>query len=147
MQTRPKKHKIAESIFLRLPGAWFFDRFKDSNKIAHGIASFTHKTKNSLYYKENGKLYTNTCSHLNFSREYIYCLTEGKVCIFFGEENKACDLFLSLNIINDRASGQHICNSDTYSAVFKFQLPNRFSITYKIIGPTKNYSLTTIYNR
>ncbi|MBN8512588.1 MAG: hypothetical protein J0L79_06160 [Rickettsiales bacterium] len=108
-----------------------------------GKASFSQKSNNIILYQEEVTLYNSTdkaISNMKKSYFYKYAPDNQKIQKLFIDKT----LFYELIFKEGYFSGQHMCNLDQYTA--KYSLANEyFNITYNIIGPEKDYEISTNY--
>lgn len=138
----------AASYFACLEGYWTFQRTVSNGTKVIGKALFQKKEANTLHYKEEGILTTAELAQLNCYKEYVYSLENEVINVFFQE--KPLRFFHSLNFSDlnlENASGEHLCRLDHYKAFYFFQNKTRFIVQYTVNGPSKNYSITTLFNK
>lgn len=108
-----------------------------------GKASFSQRSDNIILYQEEGTLYdTRDKAISNLKKSYLYKhdRLNQKIQKLFIDEM----LFYELIFKEGYFLGQHLCNLDQYTA--KYSLANEyFNITYKILGPEKEYEISTNY--
>ncbi len=138
------------SLFCSLQGKWAFSRLISGEGSVNGIATFTKSTLNekTLYYRETGVFTQNNGCRFNVSRNYHYHYhqQEDTISVYFAEELPR--LFQTLKFTTPTtAIASHLCKCDTYNAIYTFHSEDEFSIFYSVLGPKKNYTMTTIFNR
>lgn len=110
---------------------------------ACGKAVFSHKSDNMILYQEEVVLYDSMnkeISNMKKSYFYQYDVETSRIQKLFADET----LFYELNFQEGYFLGQHLCNLDQYTA--KYLLNNEhLSITYNVLGPKKNYVISTNY--
>lgn len=108
-----------------------------------GKAVFNKKSYNIILYQEEVTLYDTTDKAIsNLKKSYFYKYDTGsqKIQKLFTDKT----LFYELIFKEGYFSGQHLCNLDQYTA--KYSLANEyFNITYNIVGPEKDYEISTNY--
>jgi len=111
-----------------------------------------YSDQNSLLYKE--ELVLNLPSEsIHASKEYIFRLIDNDVSVFFNETPER--FFYTLKFASkiksdqvfDQAGGEHLCGNDNYSASYNFFDNDNFELIYKVVGPKKDYTMTTKYKR
>ncbi|HSX13327.1 MAG TPA: DUF6314 family protein [Chlamydiales bacterium] len=147
---------MTQTIFNHFEGSWQFKRITPHGKMI-GVARFTNKTPNELHYREEGLFIRETIPKVSSEddneqythkifQEYIYRLENDKIVIYFNE--KPPRLFHRLEFTDDsQAFGFHLCKSDQYEAFFHFESPEKFTVTYLVKGPKKNYTINTTFQK
>jgi len=144
--------------FNQMGGSWNLYRTISSPKFqpmtGAGKAIFDkYKDPNSLLYKE--ELILNLPSEsINASKEYIFRLIDNDVSVFFHETPerffytlKFAPKIPSSDKVFDQAGGEHLCGNDNYTASYNFFDNDNFELIYKVVGPKKDYIMTTKYKR
>ncbi len=135
-------------IFCSLEGYWKLSRSITNQGSIDGIACFKKKADHSnvLFYKEKGVFTPLNGKSLNISQEYEYRYSKEKINVFFARE---CDRLLhALEFVeSNKASGEHSCGCDTYLAIYQFNLPDEFELTYLVKGPNKDYQIKTVFKK
>lgn len=146
-------------IFNSLEGSWQLERAIPNQGLVKGEASFTPyqqevKSGTVLHYEEKGILTLTDKKEFNFSREYFYHFNNDQISVFFVEDDKPGKLFHILKFSQRfketdlmRASARHHCRDDIYDATYLFQNENQFTLSYRVYGPTKNYSSETVFQK
>lgn len=129
-----------------------------------------HSAVGELLYTEQGELKTEKGLILKANRKYIYRYNadEEKISAWFVKEdtkliqgNEEVDyLFHDLELARDGAGwvgrGDHLCDKDMYWAFYDFRTAKDpenckaldvFGLRYKVVGPSKDYSSDTAYQR
>ena len=145
--------RISEQVFHSLKGTWrlsriIYDHQNTTEMVkVEGKAEFKEITSNYLEYREDVKMVGKT---IESYREYIYKFEFGRVKIFFCEDNKPTYIYNSLKF-EDRghlmAHDEHLCKRDKYRSIYHFYDRNRFYTNCKVIGPLKNYEISTLYTK
>jgi hypothetical protein len=131
------------SIFRSLEGQWQLTRTISNKGSMTGTALFTKTTPQLLHYREEGVLtLANGTSH-NASQKYIYRLLDNKISVFVAETPER--LLHDLEFDADVATGKHLCLLDCYNATYKFLNEHSFTLTYKVNGPQKDYTIHTLF--
>lgn len=109
-----------------------------------GSAAFSHKSDNIILYQEEVTLYDSMDKEIsNMKKSYFYQYDTGthKIQKLFADGN----LFHELILKEGSFYGEHLCNLDLYTA--RYSLNNdHLSVTYNVLGPKKNYVISTIYS-
>ncbi|KAN0024134.1 hypothetical protein ACTFIV_008532 [Dictyostelium citrinum] len=128
------------------------DKNNDNNinnniSIVTGTASFEQLDNEFSYrYQEEGILKQPDNTTFNISQRYIYRLKDDMISVYFDERPER--LFHTLNFDNSSlAKGHHLCGNDTYDAVYQLISPKEFKLTYSVLGPKKNYKITTTFSK
>jgi len=144
--------------FNLMKGSWNMYRTITSPKFqpmtGAGKAVFEQfqENKNALLYKEELILQLSSES-INAKREYIFRLIEDDVSVYFNENPER--FFYTLKFapktpserVFDQAGGEHLCGNDNYKASYNFFDNDNFELIYKVVGPQKDYIMTTKYSR
>ncbi|KAM9970246.1 hypothetical protein ACTFIR_002094 [Dictyostelium discoideum] len=114
--------------------------------IVSGIASFKQLDNDqfSYQYQEDGILKQPDNTTFNISQRYIYRLKDDIISVYFDEKPER--LFQTLDFNNSSlAKGHHLCGDDTYDAIYQLVSPKEFNLIYSVLGPKKNYKITTTF--
>ena len=109
-------------------------------------------------YREDGLYELSPTQKFEVFREYEYIAKHDALEIYFVEGGKRAHLFLSLKFVpetkqsNDghwvKATSDHLCIKDLYSANFRVKLDglsaSEVIIKYRVKGPSKDYESTTV---
>jgi len=117
---------------------------------------------NPVLYREDGLYEFSPTQKFEVFREYEYECKRDSLEIYFVEGGRRAHLFLSLKFVpeaaasasseNDgcwvKATSDHLCIKDLYSATFRVKLngssASEIVIKYRVKGPAKDYESTTI---
>ncbi|KAL7530313.1 hypothetical protein ACHAXR_003419 [Thalassiosira sp. AJA248-18] len=125
---------------------------------------FRDDTKdNPVLYREDGVYEFSPTQKFDVHREYEYEVKNDALEIYFVEGGKRTYLFLSLKFVPEttaqqksstddgywvKATSDHLCIKDLYSATFRVKLnglsASEVIIKYRVKGPAKDYESTTI---
>ena len=136
------------SIFKALEGKWNFHRTISNYGIIEGAATFKKSAiePHLLHYREEGVLKREDGEHFQVYRDYLYRYKNDRISVFFAEKTER--LFHVLEFRDaTTAVARHICSSDVYDATYKFRLEDEFELSYRVKGPKKDYSITTLFTR
>lgn len=111
-----------------------------------------------VMYREDGLFELTPTQKFEVFREYEYISKHDALEIYFVEGGKRAHLFLSLKFVPDtehsnegywvRATSDHLCIKDLYSADFRVKLDglsaSEIVIKYRVVGPSKDYESTTV---
>ncbi|WP_341747494.1 DUF6314 family protein [Candidatus Tisiphia endosymbiont of Dascillus cervinus] len=157
--TKKQFFKVEEYIFHNLVGTYAITRILGNYGTAKGIAYFIedkgHSSPHSrILYREDldVEYYSNT-NRVKAFKEYLYSLEQNRIVKYFVNENNN-GLFYQLHFISNipfqdkvQAKGTHQCNLDIYQANYTFLNKNSFELSYKVLGPNKNYTIKTSFTR
>jgi len=144
--------QLADEKFFSLEGKWRLKRSIPGFGEMKGLASFSllPQFPCTFFYREEGIFKTSASLSLPFYREYMYCLRDGKIDVYFASGGKKEGLFLSLSSSQDNgylATGVHQCGEDTYLATYRFLTHNTFFLRCDVKGPQKDFSIHTCFER
>lgn len=147
----------SRNIHELFPGCWSLSRqilsnLDDFSGSATGTATFDYCPEaNEILYVEKTQLkLTNTEGILDTTKRYKFLRNDSGVWTKFeglAEEFKRMfDLKIILAESILQASGEYVCGSDNYNAIYEFHSPDKFTLKYTVKGPSKNYqTFTTFY--
>ncbi|HJD64528.1 MAG TPA: DUF6314 family protein [Rickettsia endosymbiont of Sericostoma sp.] len=143
-------------IFYNLVGTYTITRILDNYGTAKGIAYFIEDKKpiyskypSILYREELDVNYHGSSTKVKAFKEYIYSLEQDKIVKYFVNENNNT-LFYQMRFISGspcQAEAIHQCNLDIYQASYIFLNKDSFDLSYKILGPNKDYTIKTSFIR
>lgn len=136
----------------QLEGCWQLTRkIYDADTLVAtvtGIAEFSVHAKHDLLYQEQGQLYNLDDNSFAVHRRYLYRQVQGKLILFFCEQDKDGVLFHALTFSDkNTATGEHQCKDDLYRAHYLFSLPDSFQTRYDVQGPHKDLVINSEYKR
>lgn len=143
-------------VFKSLTGRWQLYRNIPNFGTFEGYASFkkTPDSQHVLFYQEEGTLKLTSGMEVPASKEYVYRYQDGQISAFFLENGTYNRLFHTLQFESDiketypiKAEGYHRCKNDDYDAEYNFSSEDAFNLTYKVDGPSKNYSSMSFFKR
>ncbi|MFP3018559.1 MAG: DUF6314 family protein [Candidatus Tisiphia sp.] len=148
------------NIFHNLVGTYAITRILGNYGTAKGIAYFIEDKEHIylphsriLYREELDVEYYGNTNRVKAFKEYLYSLEQNKIVKYFVNENNNA-LFYQLHFISNtpfqdkvQAKGIHQCNLDLYQANYTFLNKNSFELSYKVLGPNKNYTIKTSFTR
>ena len=140
----------ASEAMVRLAGSWSFDRVIEGQGRMRGLATFTPLDKESLSYREQGRLRLQNGAELEAGREYVFRRTDRGFEVFFKETPLRLFHAVSLSASEAGAlSGEasHLCNLDHYRSTYTFRSDGSFVVRHVVSGPRKEYTMVTAYNR
>jgi hypothetical protein len=113
--------------------------------------------ENPVLYREDGVYEFSPTQKFDVFREYEYEVKDDALEIYFVEGGKRAHMFLSLKFVPTveegdgqwvKATSDHLCIKDLYSATFRVKLnglsASEIIIKYRVKGPAKDYESTTI---
>lgn len=154
-----------QKIFNGLLGKWRMCRTLISRHpmtlpsgTVEGAAIFTPLNKNELHYRESGQFITDSDKRFAIQSDYTYVFHEqtAKLAKYSAQNQEKMDFLYNLEIANTSANeyliarGQLLCGSDNYAATYEFDGVvdfNKFSLTYVVKGPKKDYTSVTLFER
>jgi hypothetical protein len=106
-----------------------------------GTAEFVSYHNQDLLYRESGYLILPMNKPFWCERSYWYEFVEdGNIRVLFSDRRE----FLMMRFDSQlSAQATHKCECDTYDATYQFVSSNHLRITFKISGPSKQYSIDT----
>jgi len=131
---------IAKNIFKILVGDW-----KVSREVIFISTKKNHQQDNNkdlLLYNEVMQI---TDIGLEGYKKYKYKYDPSSQTItkYFSDDK----IFYRLDVCGDGILGYHMCLSDAYKANYEFTDKNKFTLSYEVQGPKKNYIAYSIYSR
>lgn len=144
---------LAQKIFFSLKGKWVFKRTTNGHGSMNGSALFRPISTSipSFFYREDGLFYTTYGDTLAFYREYLYCLNQEHIEVYFTSQGKKQRFFHSFTFpssqIKNSTPAIHHCGEDKYIATYTFLNKNTFTLDYNILGPKKEITLKTHFKR
>jgi hypothetical protein len=132
-------------IFQTLPGQWRIKRELPNHGSASGLATVTqfddpHNYKEEVRVKFSG--YPDiTIAHQEYTFKYNPHNNTIK------QLTSSAELMYELEIDGGGATGRYLCGSDSYLANYHFIEDNKFTLTYIVQGPYKNYTISTIFEK
>jgi hypothetical protein len=137
-----------------LRGHWAIERQIEPGGYFTGNAVFTPRSRDSLLYRESGRLVLDDGTTLEASNSYIYTLRNGDIDISFASGVNEGQHFIDISLPHGSPGGfpivsvdRHLCRLDTYDAVFRIENPALFTMTYVVIGPAKDYVSRSAFRR
>ncbi len=140
------------TFFPYLKGSWKIIRIMDflsnnyiPNIINSGKAIIAQEKENILCHQEKLDLSNPKCKMISY-RYYNYIFTKNNVALYKKISEKI-EFMFNLKFENNIAHGEYLCNQDLYKATYNFIDQNNFKIVFDILGPEKNYSITSYFSR
>ncbi len=136
---------LFSSIFT---GHYIFSRYVSSPKIdMRGNANFKSHSHHLKHYHEEGS-YIWEGNEQAFYQHQLFVIHENQLSIF----KSAGDLLHKFNLTKKRGfpihlNHMHQCNNDQYILDFWIQSHDRLFTFYRVLGPNKDYSITTHFSR
>jgi hypothetical protein len=134
-------------MLLRFAGAWALNRRIEPDGSLTGTASFLPLPDGCFDYREEGEL---RLGNGTFRAERCYLFeprNDGFAVYFAGEPRR---LFHEIVLHDDGGAlvgeATHLCGADTYVSTYHFGADS-FTITHRVTGSRKNYTMTTLYTR
>lgn len=135
-----------KEIFEIMNGRWTVERRVVPSKgepmpTIIGTAKFKLQDKNWLIYSEDFIL----GETVRGQRSYKYYLDpESESITKFFEDGS---LLYNLSVTQEQVCGEHPCNKDMYYSKYFFHSKDLFEINYSVVGPHKNYTIYSQYQR
>ena len=134
-------------IFSTLEGSWRISRTISGYGAVIGTAVFTKKEESELHYREEGDWMTTLGTVHRVYREYIYRQAlDGEIGVYFADQPMKLLHPLQFDASNE-ATGEHVCNKDSYQAKYVFVDDDCFTLAYIVKGPEKDYTIYTEFTR
>jgi len=119
------------------------DRHAGQSLMAEGQAMFT-ADKAGLIYQEELVISVKGQPPMKGTRGYLWRAQEdGKVAIHF-EDGR---YFHRLNLGQGNSADHHACDPDSYSAQYDFCGWPVWSVSWRVVGPRKDYIMKSRYSR
>lgn len=140
----------ASDVTRKLIGSWSFERVIEGQATMQGIAIFTPLDSGWLAYREQGDLKLANGTTLQAEREYVFSNSGGGFKVFFKEDPPRLFHEISLSAspggeLSGRAG--HLCKRDDYQSAYLFLPDGTFVVRHVVSGPSKDYTMNTIYTR
>ena len=154
------KTVTASKILSLLKGEWSLNRKlintkdKDFSGSASGTTKFLECGENTLSYDESIKVNFANGTEVDATATYKFQIEEDKLHQYLvthtNTEPKEDHMF-KLDFFSTHsqicAVASYVCGNDNYSVRYSFSNDNRFSITYTVFGPNKQYCTETEFER
>lgn len=133
-------------MFSSLKGEWLLERFvylEDNSLVTMtGAVDFSLLEKDSFKYQERVSIYfPDRTERIKGYKEYCYKYRKGGIEIYFLESHLLFHRIIFKNSLIGTAS--HQCKEDVYSGLYNFNQKGTIKISYKVLGPSKNYTIET----
>lgn len=145
---------MGRHVLALLRGNWAIERKIEPGGHFVGTAAFAERTTDSLAYHETGELTLDTGVTLSSENSYVYALRDGVIEVSFAMGLNRGMHFIDIHLPEAQSNAlpivctdRHLCRLDTYDATFHMESPRRFTMTYVVRGPTKNYTSSSDYRR
>jgi hypothetical protein len=140
----------ASDVTKKLIGSWSFDRVIEGQATMQGVAVFTPLDSGWLAYCEQGYLKLANGITVQAEREYFFSNSDGGFSVFFREDPPRLFHEISLSASSGgELSGhaRHLCKRDDYQSAYMFLPDGTFVVRHVVSGPSKDYTMNTIYTR
>lgn len=132
--------------FADFAGQWSIDRVI-SDKRAGSMARFTGVAgltpdQGGLRYAEKGQLVLAGAAPITAERQYIWHPQDGGVDVFFDDGR-----FFHRFYFSNSAKAAHWCDPDQYDVEYEFADWPKWTATWAVKGPRKDYVMTSRYSR
>lgn len=139
---------MAADIFHALEGGWNIQREIKPGGRFKGKGVFTFSAANELSYHEQGQMMLESGEVLDAGRQFTYRLENERIAVYYADGPDAGALFHTLTFESERrARGENLCKEDFYAAEYVFELPEKFTLTYTVNGPKKDYTSESVFTR
>lgn len=140
----------ADQLLNYFCGRWRMQRQVSAQPLMTGEAEFSISTTqdHQLDYLEKLSWPGPDGRVIQAQRCYTYRRTVTGLCIDFADGVSAGQLFLAFEF--ERAhelASHHLCIADHYDGRFVFYSADRFELSFQVIGPHKDYRITTLFER
>lgn len=138
------KNKVTAGDFA---GDWRLARVIDDRRagqagVFDGTARFTPASGNLLTYTEEGKLRIGTAPAMTATRTYAWAFDADHVRVSFAD-GRAFHSFPHAG----GAGQDHPCGADLYRVTYDFARWPDWQTCWTVIGPRKDYTMTSHYHR
>lgn len=140
---------VAE-LAARFEGSWAQARVITPGGTYVGTASFRRIGEGLLAYAETGTIELADGGALQATRRYVFKLQALDIACYFDET--PLRLFHPLRFTADAAgvltaSADHQCGDDDYQSTYTWHSRDAFTVTHRVRGARKGYTMTTEYHR
>lgn len=135
-----------DNIFHNLEGEWSIRRKLGDIGEAEGRARFLQVSgdSNVLSYEEKLEITFFGSDKHQGHQEYKFIYDPERNSI--SKYNSSGVFMYQLQFSDNEAYGEYLCDKDKYIATYIF-LDGKFTLTYEVSGPNKNYSIITEFER
>jgi hypothetical protein len=137
-----------------LRGHWAIQRHIEPGGAFNGVAVFSQRSTDSLLYHESGTLTLDNGIAVTGENSYVYALRDGVIDVSFATGLSRGQHFIDIALPEESSGAlpfectdRHHCRLDTYDATFSMQSATRFTMTYLVRGPAKDYVSRSEYHR
>lgn len=137
-----------DSVFGRLRGTWRLERRVDRQARMTGTAVITWREDGHLSYLESGRLRLDDGQEFDSQRQYLFERCPAGFTVLFPEQPPRPFHRIILYEANGVLHGGaiHVCGNDRYESRYEFLSEGSFVIRHAVIGPRKDYTMTTRYS-
>lgn len=136
-------------LFRSFEGLWKIQRVISTGEKMAGTATFKPCAENpdTLKYHERGQLTTPSGIKFDVFRDYEYRFDQksNAIDVLFSDGRHFHTLIFGHCL--KEAQGHHLCIKDNYNARYQFIDPETFELSYQVIGPKKDYSITSQFTK
>ncbi len=119
------------------------DRRANAEGVLSGAASFTPDEPGRMIYEESGTLSYARQPPMAATRRYIWTETEEGIEVTF-ETGKSFHTIMLDRLMPDAI---HLCDPDLYNVSYDFTRWPKWSSTWSVVGPRKDYKMVSDYLR
>lgn len=140
----------ADQLLNYFRGHWRLQREVSDQPVMTGTAEFADCADHSrqLDYLEKLSWPGPNGQPIHAQRAYLYRQTDTGLAIDFADGVSSGKLFLAFAF--ERAhelTSHHLCIADHYDGRFVFYSTDRFELSFQVVGPHKDYRITTVFER
>ena len=129
-----------------MPGRWRLEKRVDDRVLGAdmgfvGEAEFS-EVPDGLVYRESGEWQDAPWGPLAGERVYRWRMDRGFVDVRYADGSAFHAFEPGL-----AAGAEHLCGQDRYRGLYRFDLPEAWSLTWHVKGPYKDYSAASLFSR
>ena len=140
----------ATEVLNYFQGSWRLQREVSDQPLMKGVAEFTPNPSqtNQLDYIEKLSWPAPNGQPIHAQRAYTYRQTETGLAIDFADGVSSGALFLAFDFARaHELKSHHLCIADHYDGRFVFHSADQFELSFQVVGPHKDYQITTWFER
>ncbi len=148
------KQTIKSTYILKLlEGKWSLSRTLENSidsKLsaeANGETTIEIVDDRTLSYLENVKTLFKNKIEIKGKASYKFQLDDGKLHQYTNDENYMFELEFFTHNSERHAQASYMCGQDRYNVEYIFRNNDNFTVTYEVLGPNKNYTTNTNFER
>ena len=138
-------------LYLIFSGQWSVSRQLNGTLFFEGDALFVSTKNGPIKYTEKGTV-THPNGHVGLGQRTYYFLIEDSGFFFSAYFDDQCaQIFHSVKVERNNGEyvgqGNHKCLEDLYTSRYRFTSIHRWEWEHQVVGPKKNYLITSQYRR